>query len=159
MVIRSDHSSPNFFKRRLPIDTIVIHHTGGRFPGCAEWLCNPESKASAHYLITQGGAIYRLVPDGYAAMHAGLSGNDYDRDGTIAKQERTINSRSIGIELESVDGKYSEIQLAVLKILVESLSGKYRVKREHILGHKEIAPGRKIDPSFDMNEFRGALTL
>ena len=50
---------------------IVIHATAGTVRSALAWLTNPASRVSAHYLIDKAGQIYRLVPDEYAAWHAG----------------------------------------------------------------------------------------
>ena len=51
--------SPNQSERRSQIDSIIVHHTAGLFPGCAMWLCDLKAKASAHVIITTDGVIYK----------------------------------------------------------------------------------------------------
>lgn len=51
---------------------IVDHITAGPYPGCRDWLCNPEAKASAHYIITRKGEIVQLVKESDTAWHAGI---------------------------------------------------------------------------------------
>lgn len=139
------YKSKNYSDRRgTKIDSIIIHHTDGKFPGCAEWLCNPASKVSAHWLITKTGDLHHLVDDKYAAWHSGYA---------------RWNRRSIGIELETSKDKadYTGQQMLALKLLLYSLMRHYGIPKENVLGHKEIAPGRKIDPAFDMDKFRSEL--
>ncbi len=57
--------TPNFRSGRngrKPLD-IVDHITAGYYPGCLNWLQNPESQASAHYLVLRNGRILQLVED------------------------------------------------------------------------------------------------
>ena len=54
--------SPNFDERSLPVTMLVLHYTG--MPDAASainWLANPESKVSAHYVVTEDGQIIRMV--------------------------------------------------------------------------------------------------
>jgi N-acetylmuramoyl-L-alanine amidase len=155
--VNKDYSSPNFSMRSAVIDSIIIHHTGGKAMGCVNWLCNEESGVSAHYVITKyHGMIYQLVEDNSKAWHAGRSAFDADKDGTISPLEKNWNNRSVGIELEAVEPyDYSEMQLHSLDKLVYELIYKHHISTDLILGHKEISPGRKIDPAnFDMFVFR-----
>jgi N-acetylmuramoyl-L-alanine amidase len=140
-----EYKSNNYSERHgVVIDTIVLHHTDGTMPGCAEWLCNPASKVSAHWLIEKDGTLHHLVEDVKCAWHA---------------DNQKWNRRSIGIELETALGnpETTTPQMLALWLLVFSLMQAYKVKRENVLGHKEIAPGRKTDPGFDMDEYRAQL--
>jgi len=153
------YRSPNVSSRHgVKVDTLVLHHTGGAFPGCAVWLCNPEAKASAHYIITRSGEIYQLVPPEYCAWHAGRSAFDYNDDGSISEEEKGLNRRSIGIELEydhRIHEDYTSQQISMLVNLVIHLLKEWEIPYSNVLGHKEIAPGRKWDPgNFDMAAFR-----
>lgn len=141
----TEYKSYNYSERGgTAIDSIIIHHTDGSFPGCAEWMCNPASKVSAHFIITRDGDLHRLVEDVKAAWHAG---------------SRKWNKRSIGIELETPKGHtdYTGQQMLALRLLVDSLRSAYHISPEMVLGHKEIAPKRKTDPSLDMDRFRESL--
>ena len=130
--------SPNHSDRNgVPVDTIVIHSTAGSLDGALAWLCNPNSKVSAHYVIARSGDIYKLVPLSRAAWHAGYCPNFPN-----------ANRRSIGIELEQLpDQPPTPEQLDSLKRLVAQIRQHFTIK--HIVGHKEINP-RKRDP-FHMN--------
>ena len=158
---KTTYKSPNFSTRNMPIDSIIIHHTGGSFPGCAVWLSDPVSRVSAHYLITKQPQVFQLVADYNKAWHAGRGAFDVNEDGQISPVERMWNDRSIGIELEGIneDGyKYTTEQLHTLDRLVYDLCYEHRILSSMILGHKEISPGRKIDPlNFDMDEFRKSI--
>ena len=69
--------SPNFDrKKRLKnsIKIIVIHYTGMQSEReSIIRMCNPQSKVSSHFLISQNGKVYRLVQDNRIAWHAGNS--------------------------------------------------------------------------------------
>jgi len=159
VINRERFRSPNFSSRYgTAIDTLIIHHTGGSFPGCAEWLSNPRSKASAHYIITRDGDVYNLVDETKKAWHAGRGAFDLNQDGTISNDERRFNARSIGIELESDGKSYTDVQLDMLKALTLDIVIRHDIPTSHILGHKEIAPDRKWDPgNFDMDAFRNEI--
>ena len=154
--IKKDYSSPNFSVRKTQIDSIVVHHTAGSHPGCTIWLSDKESGVSAHYVITQEGAVYQLVEDHGRAWHAGRGAFDVNKDGKISQIERMWNDRSIGIELEAVlPYSYSDEQLKSLDGLTSHLMLKHHINVNMIFGHKEISPGRKFDPAnFEMDDFR-----
>lgn len=159
-MIHHSFKSPNFSKRKQPIDSILLHHTGGEFPGCLWWLCNPESHVSCHYVVTQQGQIYQLVDDKHKAWHAGRGYYDLNSDGRITKDEENFNNRSIGIELEAVEPYgYGEFQIESLDWLVKFLLNKHNIPIKNILAHKEIASYRgKFDPAnFSMDEYRSKI--
>lgn len=83
--------SPNKSDRQKDIRYIVLHHTGpGSFKGIVKWLCNPQAKASAHYVLGTDGELTQLVNTSKRAWHAGVSKWDGLSD---------INQYSIGIEI------------------------------------------------------------
>ena len=48
--------SPNFDERRAPVSMIVLHYTGmPDGPGAIDWLANPESRVSSHYVVSEDG--------------------------------------------------------------------------------------------------------
>jgi len=106
---------------------------------------------SPHYIIDRKGTIYRLVIDNDVAYHAGRSSLP---DGTT-----NVNAVSIGIELINTPATPPDsLQYASLVRLVKCLRERYPVK--FILGHSDIAPGRKSDPwKFNWNEFRKMLNV
>lgn len=96
-------------------------------------------KVSAHVLIRRDGSLVQYVPFDRRAWHAGVS--------CYQGRER-CNDFSIGIELEgSVNQVYSDRQYVQLAELVQALLASYpTLSRERIVGHSDIAPGRKADP-------------
>ncbi|MDR2240253.1 MAG: 1,6-anhydro-N-acetylmuramyl-L-alanine amidase AmpD [Zoogloeaceae bacterium] len=93
-------------------------------------------RVSAHFLIRREGDIEQFVPCGLRAWHAGVS----SWRGTAC-----CNDFSIGIELEGSDtSPFDTPQYAALARLIGILRKHYPV--EAIVGHADIAPGRKTDP-------------
>lgn len=149
-------SSPNFDNRPddAITDMIVIHNIslppkqyGGN--GIIELFTNkldPEehpyyatihtAKVSSHFLIRRDGELMQFVACTKRAWHAGQS--------NWQGRER-CNDFSIGIELEGCDFEaFEEVQYQTLNTLLTSLKQAYPI--QHIVGHSDIAPGRKTDP-------------
>jgi AmpD protein len=108
-------------------------------------------EVSAHALIRRDGTLVQFVPFVRRAWHAGAS--------TWCGRER-CNDFSIGIELEGTDDiAYDERQYEALAGLIHSLRRAYpTLETADVLGHSDIAPGRKTDPgeTFDWDRL-GAL--
>jgi N-acetylmuramoyl-L-alanine amidase len=133
--------SPNFGERRgdgRP-DLVVIHYTA--MPTCAEArarLCDPAAEVSAHYLISETGQVEALVPEAARAWHAGAGAWGAVSD---------VNSRSIGIELANPgDAPFPEPQMAALERLLADVIARWAIPPERVIGHSDMAPGRKRDP-------------
>jgi AmpD protein len=104
-------------------------------------------RVSAHFLIRRDGALVQFVPGTDRAWHAGAS---------RWKGRERCNDFSIGVELEGTDTRpYTLRQYARLARLIRMLRVHYPIA--HIVGHSDIAPGRKTDPgpSFDWRRLRG----
>lgn len=132
--------SPNFNARKAQI--IVLHHTSiGNAADALRVLStrNSEGQVSAHYLVEASGRIDQLVDDGDRAWHAGAS-----RWGDATD----LNSSSIGIEIDN-DGEspFTQPQIQSLINLLADLTSRLGIPREAVVGHGDIAPGRKNDPS------------
>ncbi len=150
--------SANFSSRGgADIDTIVLHHTASNnVQGDLNALTKPngDKSVSAHYLIGKDGTIYHLVDDKMTAWHAGKSSLRGDTS-------PSVNNRSIGIEITN-DGSgktpFTEAQYRALEQLVPYLAKTYNVPMKNILGHRDVAPGRKVDPAdnFDWGRIRRA---
>lgn len=145
----TDFVSPNQGDRRPErgsapvIDTLVIHYTGMMPTERArDWLCDPASKVSAHYLLDEDGTTWRLVGEDRRAWHAGVG---------CWRGWRDINSRSIGIELSNPGHDYGytdfpDEQIAVLIGLCRDILARHPIPARNIVAHSDIAPDRKIDP-------------
>ncbi len=132
--------SPNHNPRSAQM--IVIHQTEMESAQAALVTLqtrNSTGRVSAHYLIGDDGRLYQLVAERERAWHAGAS-----RWGGVAD----INSASIGIELDN-DGAepFSAAQIDTLLRLLGDITGRLDIPRHLVIGHGDIAPTRKRDPS------------
>ena len=140
-----NHASPNFGKRAIgfSVNLLLIHYTGMKTCTQAlKRLSDPASGVSSHYLINETGVVYRLVDERYRAWHAGVS---------LWKGETDINSLSIGIELanpghENGYQPFPEKQMSALISLCRNIFERYDIPHRRVLGHSDVAPGRKRDP-------------
>ncbi len=120
-----------------------MHYTG--MPSCEraiDWLSRPESKVSSHYVIDIDGTITQLVNEGMRAWHAGVS---------IWRGETDINSSSVGIEIHNPGHgenycDFPDAQMQSVAALSSEIISRWNIAPEGVLGHSDVAPGRKIDP-------------
>jgi len=138
--------SPNFNikkRKKNSVRFLIFHYTGMRNEKDAiNRLTNIQSEVSTHYFISKKGKIITMVPDLYIAWHAGIS---------QWKSYKLLNSNSIGIEISNPGHefgykRFSKKQINSLVKLCRFLIKKYKIKKENILGHSDIAPKRKKDP-------------
>jgi N-acetyl-anhydromuramoyl-L-alanine amidase len=113
-----------------------------------------DLRVSAHALIDREGGITQYVPFEHRAWHAGASSFCGRND---------CNDFSIGIELEGCDDQpYEQAQYETLaqltRLLMQAWPG---ITQERIVGHADIAPGRKTDPgpAFDWTYYRELLKI
>jgi AmpD protein len=99
---------------------------------------------AAHLLIDRRGRATQFVPFDQAAWHAGVS---------EWRGRQGCNDFAIGIELEGTDEKpFTKAQYRRLLLVTRALLARYpRLSPEAIVGHLEIAPGRKTDPGPGFN--------
>ena len=137
------YKSPNYNSRKnSKIQLIIIHYTALKNTlDAVSYLCNKEKKVSSHYLISQNGDVYNLVEDKFRAWHAGQA---------FWEEISDINSISIGIELDynpkGKNNKFSTQMIYSLKKLILKLQKNYKINKNGILAHSDIAPFRKLDP-------------
>tara|TARA_B100000886_G_scaffold334129_1_gene289187 strand:- start:118 stop:849 length:732 start_codon:yes stop_codon:yes gene_type:complete len=130
-------------RKKGNIKFLVFHYTGMKTEKSAlKRLLDNNSKVSCHYFIKSNGSIINLVPDLYVSWHAGIS---------YWKKIKKLNKFSIGIEIHNPGHqhgykKFSNKQINSIKYLSLKLAKKYNLKKEHYLGHSDIAPDRKKDP-------------
>ena len=109
-------------------------------------------KVSAHLLIRRDGGLIQFVPFHNRAWHAGTS---------KFQSREACNDFSIGIEIEGDDAtSYSAAQYTALAGVSEALMRAYPgISSSRIVGHSDIAPGRKTDPgpAFDWARYRDML--
>jgi AmpD protein len=106
-------------------------------------------EVSSHFFLRRTGEIVQFVPCELRAWHAGAS---------CWQGRERCNDFSIGVELEGTDEiPYTEAQYVQLIALTRALCARYPLRE--ILGHSDIAPGRKTDPgaAFDWLRYRAAL--
>ncbi len=148
--------SPNADDRpsSVAVDLVVIHAISlppGEFGGAhiAELFqnrLNPDDhpyfttiaalRVSAHFLVGRGGAVTQFVSCERRAWHAGVS--------SWRGRER-CNDFSIGIELEGTDDlPFEDSQYAMLDRLLTAIRRRYPIR--DVVGHSDVAPGRKTDP-------------
>ncbi len=124
----------------------------GLFTNTLDWTAHPYYatlrglRVSAHFFVRRTGQIIQFVPCGRRAWHAGQSS---------WRGRPRCNDFSIGVELEGCDVRpYTARQYARLVALAAALARRYPITA--IVGHSDIAPGRKTDPgsAFDWGRLR-----
>ena len=133
--------SPNFSERRggLQARYVVLHYTAMDSARAAiDRLCAPEFEVSAHYVIDEHGRVTQLVDEAHRAWHAGRSFWQGCED---------MNSASIGIELSNRGTHpFPHPQMQQLRSLLAGITHRWSLPRSHVIGHSDIALGRKTDP-------------
>ncbi len=164
--------SPNFSERpdHCVIDTLIVHNISlppGKFGTgfidqlfCNDLDCSEHEyfaqleglEVSAHLLIERGGEMVQYVPLDKKAWHAGES---------EFKGKRFCNDFSIGVELEGTDFQpFTTAQYKTLTSLTKELIKHYpTITLDRIVGHSDVAPGRKTDPGpcFDWQLYKNSL--
>lgn len=130
--------SPNFDQRRPNL--VLLHHTGSDSAARGlRTLTDPARKVSAHYLIGRDGVIYQLVEENARAWHAGASWWGGTTD---------VNSASLGIELDNNGNEpFADAQIDALLALLADIGARYAIPGANVIGHADVAPLRKVDPS------------
>ena len=166
-------------------DTLVIHYTAGSSAQSAiDTLCDTERRVSAHLVVGRDGAITQLVPFDTVAWHAGQSqwrgrtglnhyaiGIEIDNAGQLEERDgecvswfgRVYPPEEVvwGVHRNQQESTpwhlFPYEQLSVVDELCALLVTEYGITE--IVGHEEIAPGRKIDPgpAFPLDEMRQRL--
>lgn len=138
-------ASANFGPRKdgKKPDYLILHYTGMRTAQEAlDILKCPEREVSAHYLVHEDGRVVQMVAESERAWHAGNS---------CWKDERDLNSASIGIEIVNAGvledfPAYPDAQIESVIALCSSIVERFTIAPAHVLAHSDIAPERKIDP-------------
>ena len=125
---------------------LVLHYTGMQSAEAAlNRLCDPAARVSAHYVVDEDGAIWRLVPEARRAFHAGRS---------CWEGETDLNSVSIGIEIVNPGHEWGyrafpEEQMAAVEYLCRDIFSRHPIPPHRVVGHSDIAPDRKTVCLFD----------
>jgi AmpD protein len=165
----SPHFTPG---RNAPVDLLVIHyislppgefgsgHVIDFFMGRLDPDLHPyyrtlrNQRVSSHFFLERTGQVHQFVDTGDTAWHAGES---------RFEQRSSCNDFSIGIELEGDEHRlFTDEQYVALIGLCRAMIAQYPLLTPaRIVGHCEIAPGRKIDPGphFDWQRLRSGLAL
>jgi AmpD protein len=94
-------------------------------------------RVSSHFFIRRDGALVQFVACGRRAWHAGISS---------WRGRAACNDYSVGIELEGTDDlPYESAQYLMLARLARALRRRYPIR--DMVGHSDVAPGRKTDPA------------
>ena len=151
---------------------LVMHYTAGSSAqSSADWLCNPAAKASAHLVLGRAGEIIQLAPFNVVTWHAGVShwagltglnnfsiGIEMDNAGILRRvgsryassfgrsypEDEVLIARHKHGTVEQAWHAYTEAQIERAFELAELLVAHYGLKE--VLGHEDIARGRKSDP-------------
>lgn len=142
----TEYPSPNYNQRQTnqtPPDILVIHTMNMELSEALELLTSPAREISSHYVIATDGTIYRLVSEDCRAWHCGTGKSKW-------RGKDDLNSFSLGIELiRPVNSSgYPKEQIDALTELTRSILSRFPIPARNIVGHSDIAPGRKTDPIF-----------
>jgi len=137
---------------------LVMHYTALPLERSLELLTSPATQVSAHYLVPEGAEaygfhrIYQLVPETRRAWHAGVS---------FWQGSRLLNPSSIGIEIVNLGFPadqeqvppmqrqwypYPSAQIEAVGKLARDIVQRHRIRPVRVIGHSDIATGRKSDP-------------
>lgn len=182
-------ASPNHGGPLAPRYLVLHYTAGRSAETTADWLANPAAKASAHVVIGKDGSLVQLVPFNVVAWHAGKSawtdggvrlvglnqhaiGIEMDNPGRLVRQGSRWRSLGLGTVYDDADvieaqhkhearpagwHVFPPAQIDAAFDLAQLLVRTYGLT--DILGHEDIAPGRKTDPgpAFPLESFRGRL--
>ena len=130
------------------VQFLILHYTVADFEDSLDILTGTKRGVSVHYLVREDPVqVYRLVDESRLARHAGES---YWNGMT------TLNASSIGIEIvnpgyvDTPEGRvyapYPQAQIDAVIQLSKDIVARHGIAPGHVLGHADIAPGRKQDP-------------
>lgn len=165
---------------------IVIHYTaGGSADATVRYFASEQARASAHFVVGRDGTIVQQVPCDRAAWHAGKSHwqgihglNNHSigielanwgklqrgPDGFASHTGTPVERSQIVLaahrqepNIEAAWERYPRVQIAAAADIAAALLVALSLPETALIGHDDIAPGRKIDPgpAFEMNAFRG----
>lgn len=138
-----DLKSPNFNERTAPPDMVILHYTGMQTAKAAlDRMTDSSAQVSAHYCVDEDGSVYRLVAEERRAWHAGVS---------YWKGQTGLNDVSVGIEIVNPGHEFGyrdfpPSQMDAVIGLLDGVRERWDIPDSRILGHSDVAPGRKTDP-------------
>ena len=153
------------------IDMLVMHYTAGpTVDDCIEIFRNPDRSVSCHYIVGLGGEVIQMVHDQDCAWHCGLSSwEGQEKCNSRALGIEIVNWGRLerkgteyyawpdeygqpysGLPPAYSEGgwwaPYPERQIDGVVALSMLLIDTHHIPLKNVVGHSEIAPGRKIDP-------------
>lgn len=119
---------------------VIVHGTGtpsGTIKGVLDGLYRRKDYASCHFVVDVNGDAYKIGSPDDIQWHAGVS---------EWKGKKDLNKYSLGIEVIGIDS-FTDAQLATVKKLTEHLMAAFKIPKENVLRHADIAipKGRKTD--------------
>ena len=128
------------------VQYVILHFTWDDWDSSLATLTT--GPVSSHYLVRDDPVrVYQLVDESRRAYHAGESS---------WAGHTNLNSASIGIEIVNAGNRladqgqpwqdYPPKQIDAVVALVEDIVRRHGIPPEHVLGHSDIAPLRKLDP-------------
>ncbi|CAM3718559.1 N-acetylmuramoyl-L-alanine amidase [Mucilaginibacter galii] len=137
--IPSEFVSTVNFNLRKP-NYVIIHHTAqDSVKQTLNTFTLVRTQVSAHYVVSRDGKVYHMLNDYLRSWHAGVS-----KWGSVTD----MNSCSIGIEIDNNGLEpFQDAQIKSLILLLAKLKKAYNIPTANFIGHSDIAPGRKTDPS------------
>ena len=148
-----DLPSPNQDDRPAgtPVDMLILHYTGMQTAEAAlDRLRDPAAAVSSHYVVEEDGQVWRLVPEGRRAFHAGVSS---------WRGHTALNGRCIGIEIVNPGHEWGyrpfpALQMAAVCDLCLGILSRHPIPARNVVGHSDVAPDRKEDPG-ELFDWRG----
>ncbi|AWW31470.1 N-acetylmuramoyl-L-alanine amidase [Echinicola strongylocentroti] len=127
------------FSIRKP-NFVVIHHTAqDSLEQTIYTFTIPRTQVSSHYVISRDGTTVQMLNDYLRSWHAGRGKWGHDTD---------LNSSSLGIELDNNGSEpFTDAQIESLIKLLKKIKEDYNIPAANFIGHADLAPGRKVDPS------------
>lgn len=125
-------------------DLLVLHYTGTRTAEEALEILSglTPREVSAHYTVDEDGTVYAHVPEKEKAWHAGVS---------YWRGVEGVNSNSIGIEIINPGHEFGyrafpKSQMLAVAELAKGIIARHGIAPRNVIGHSDVAPGRKEDP-------------
>ena len=174
--------SPNLSRGNRPRYVILHYTVSGGADGVIRWMSRPQARVSAHLVVDRAGRLTQLLPFDYQAWHAGKSawrgerafnnksiGIELVNWGPLRRGAEGIWATARGFEIPADQvvitehdadvgwQRYSEAQIGRLVDALRALDAAFEI--EAVLGHDDIAPGRKMDPgpAFPWEDLRARL--
>ena len=133
------------------ISSVICHHTAGPKSGNS-----PSLNVVAYGRPGLSGPLAQLFLARDGTVYLVAAGISYHAGRVISN--KYTNSHAIGIEAENTglsnDSPWPDHQIDAYAKLCKALCKEFGLSTSRVVGHKEAAPGRKIDPTFNMSQFR-----